>query len=53
MKYDKNGELYAVVDYDKCILCYKCITACPYKVANIIKPQGYAKVEKQKNKFID
>ena len=47
MKYDKNGELYTSVDYNKCIFCYKCVTACPYSVVEIVKPSGYRKIRKQ------
>ena len=51
MKYDKEGELYAEVDYDKCIFCFKCHTACPYKVVDIISPLGYKHLEKELNKY--
>ena len=50
MKYDKNGELYTVVDYDRCIFCYKCLTACPYKVVDVIQPSNYRKLKKELEK---
>lgn len=51
MKYDENGELFAKIDYDKCIFCNKCITACPYLVAKLYTPSGYKDLEKEINKF--
>ncbi|MFQ6752301.1 MAG: DUF362 domain-containing protein [Clostridia bacterium] len=51
MKYDKFGELYAEVNYDKCIFCYKCHTACPYQKIDIVSPLGYKRIEKEINKF--
>ena len=51
MKYDKNGELYTTVDYSKCIFCYKCVTACPYKVADIVQPIGNKKLNKEIEKY--
>ena len=53
MKQDKNGELYASIDYSKCIFCNKCYTACPYKVAEIISPSGFKRIEKEMNKYND
>ncbi len=50
MKYDKNGELFAEIDYDKCVFCFKCHTACPYEVVDILSPAGYNKIEKEINK---
>lgn len=50
MKYDKNGELYTVVDYNKCIFCYKCVTACPYKRVDIVQPLNYKKMQKELNR---
>jgi Fe-S-cluster-containing dehydrogenase component len=51
MKYDKNGELYAEIDYNKCIFCNKCITACPYSVAKLKIPSAYLELEREINKF--
>ncbi len=51
MKYDKFGELYAEVNYDKCIFCYKCHTACPYQKIDIVSPLGYKRIEKEINKY--
>ena len=28
---DEEGFLYPVVDAEKCIRCYKCLSVCPYK----------------------
>lgn len=53
MKYDKNGELYAVIDYKKCIHCNKCVTACPYKVAKLINPAGHKLLYKKILKYND
>ncbi len=47
MKTDKNGELYAYVDYNKCIFCNKCYEICPYKVVEKITPYGYKQLQKQ------
>jgi len=47
MKYDKNGELYAEIDYKKCIFCNKCITACPYKVVEQKTPIAYKMMMKE------
>ena len=47
MKTDKNGEIYAYIDYAKCIFCNKCYTACPYKKVDIINPKGHKKVMKE------
>ena len=51
MKYDKNGELYAHVDYSKCIFCFKCHTACPYNVVEMIEPRKYKKTHNKIEKF--
>lgn len=47
MKYDKNEELFAEVNYKKCIFCYKCLTACPYSVTDVVTPTNYKKLEKE------
>lgn len=47
MKYDKNGELFASIDYSKCILCYKCHTACPYSVIDLKTPVKYKRLHSQ------
>ena len=41
MKYDDRGELYAEVDYKKCIFCNKCVTACPYLIVQQKTPLKY------------
>ncbi len=51
MRYDKEGELYAEVDYKKCIYCMKCYNACPYRVIKIKSPLGYKQTIKQINKY--
>lgn len=51
MKYDGNGELYAEINYDKCIFCNKCIIGCPYDVVENKVPIGYKKLEKEINKY--
>ncbi len=51
MRYDKNGELYAEVDYAKCIYCKKCVVACPYSVVKVKTPSGHKKIRKQINKY--
>ena len=51
MRYDKENELYAQIDYSKCIYCFKCFTACPYRVVEIKKPINYKILEKQINKY--
>ena len=49
--YGENGEIFAEIDYTKCILCNKCIAACPYLVAKLYTPNGYKELEKEINKF--
>lgn len=51
MKYDKNGELYAKIDYSKCIFCNKCFTACPYSVADLKTPIGFKILNYNVTKF--
>ena len=51
MKYDNNGELYAHVDYSKCIFCYKCHTACPYSVVDLKIPRKYKHTHNKIEKF--
>ncbi len=53
MKYDKQGELYAEIDYKKCIFCNKCFLACPYTVVKLKTPLGFKKLHKSINKFND
>ncbi len=50
MKFDKQGELYAHIDYKKCIFCNKCFTACPYRVVELVTPSGYKKTESRLEK---
>ena len=51
MKYDKNGELYAEIDYKKCIFCKKCYLGCPYNVVRLKTPLEYKKLHKKINEF--
>ena len=51
MKYDSNSELYAEIDYSKCIFCKKCIAACPYSKVKEITPHGFKKLEKRLQKY--
>ena len=51
MKYDKNGELYAHIDYKKCVYCKKCVTACPYRVVKVKTPPAHKKLTKTMDKF--
>ena len=53
MKTDKDGELYAEINYDKCIFCYKCHTACPYEKVDMITPAGYKRLVKEIDKYND
>jgi len=50
MKTDKNGELFACIDYNKCIYCNKCRTACPYQIVDTINPIGNRKLIKELEK---
>ena len=50
MKYDKNGELFACIDYTKCILCFKCHTACPYSVIDLKTPIKFKRLKSQIDK---
>lgn len=51
MRYDKNGELYADIDYSKCIFCNKCFLGCPYMVVKLKTPLGFKKLHKTINKY--
>ncbi len=51
MRYDKENELYAEIDYSKCIYCFKCFAACPYRVVEVKKPINYKILEKQITKY--
>lgn len=51
MKYDNNGELFAEIDYDKCIFCNKCQTACPYSVVKLKTPLKYKLTIKDVEKY--
>ena len=46
MKYDNRGELYAEIDYKKCIFCNKCVVACPYSVVQHKTPIAYKNMMK-------
>jgi len=48
MQKDERGELYAQIDYSKCIYCYKCELACQYKIVQANEPYGYKKITKNK-----
>jgi len=50
MKTDTRGELYASINYAKCIFCKKCHTACPYKVVDVVSPAGYKRIMKEIDK---
>lgn len=47
MKCDNNGELFATIDYKKCIYCNKCLTACPYNVAKMVTPLKFKHLVKE------
>ena len=47
MKYDNRGELYAEIDYKKCIFCNKCVVACPYSVVQHKTPIAYKNMMKE------
>ncbi len=51
MKYDNNGELFAEIDYDKCIFCNKCVTACPYSVVEMKVPLKAKEILKDVQKY--
>ena len=51
MKYDKMGELYAKINYDKCIFCNKCFTACPYEIIRQKTPLGFKIITGSVNKY--
>lgn len=51
MRYDNDGELYAEIDYKKCIFCNKCITACPYSIIKQKTPLAYKTLMKNINKY--
>lgn len=50
MRYDKNGELYAEIDYNKCVFCNKCFNGCPYSIVKHKTPLGYKLLTKNINK---
>ena len=41
MEYDRKGELYAKIDYKKCINCFCCQEVCPFNVVKVKVPVGY------------
>ncbi len=47
---DEKDELYANIDYSKCIYCYKCVQACCYNVITAHQPFGYKKIYKKQEK---
>ncbi len=51
MKYDNRGELYAEIDYKKCIFCHKCVAACPYGKVEVKTPFGYKSMMKEIEKY--
>lgn len=51
MRYDENSELFAEIDYSRCIFCKKCVLACPYKVVDVKTPLGYKAVIKDVEKY--
>lgn len=56
MELDKNEELYAKIDYNKCIFCLKCVTGCPYKIVEVKIPRKYKKIDKliaKQNETVD
>lgn len=41
MQADEEGFLYPVVNFEKCICCYKCLKVCAFKEAqNIRRKEG-------------
>jgi len=51
MRYDENGELFAEIDYNRCIFCKKCVQACPYNVVEVKTPLGYKAIQKDVEKY--
>ncbi|MCD7856410.1 MAG: 4Fe-4S binding protein [Clostridiales bacterium] len=39
MEEDEEGFLYPIVDAEKCIRCYKCLSVCAFKEAQ--REKGY------------
>lgn len=40
---DEEGFLYPIVEPEKCIRCYKCLTVCAFKEAQ--REKGYYKID--------
>ncbi len=51
MRYDENSELYAEIDYSRCIMCKKCVLACPYSVVKTLTPLGFKAIKKDVEKY--
>ncbi len=51
MKYDKDGELYASIDYKKCVYCYRCVAACPYTVIRTKSNLRFKMIERTLKKY--
>ncbi|MCD8219677.1 MAG: hypothetical protein LUC50_04875 [Ruminococcus sp.] len=40
---DEEGFLYPIIEPEKCIRCYKCLTVCAFKEAQ--REKGYYKID--------
>ena len=47
MEYDRKGELYAKIDYKKCINCFCCQEVCPFNVVKVKEPLGYKMIQRK------
>ena len=45
MEYDRQGGLYAKIDYKKCINCFCCQEVCPFNVVKVKVPLGFKMIQ--------
>ena len=43
---------HAVIDYSKCISCFKCLQSCPYKIVKTKNPLKHKSIDKKIQKAL-